>query len=96
MLIKRMLMNVLISGVIVAVAHPLLLPLLLPAAWRTPYVQSLQAMRFPVGAAHMSFNMRGILTYVSAVHAAVVFLVMYGLTKDASRDASIRTGAPRG
>jgi hypothetical protein len=59
----------------------LLSPLLMPQAWRTPYVQSLQAIHFPVGAAHISFNMLGILTYVSAVHATVMFLVMYGLTK---------------
>jgi hypothetical protein len=65
----------------------------MPQSWRTPYVQSLQAIHFPVGAAHISFNMLGIPTYVSAVHAAVMFLVMYGLTKDTSRAASIRTGA---
>ena len=73
----------------VALVHPLLSPLLMPQAWRSPYVQWLQAVHFPVGAAHISFNMFGILTYVSAVHAAVMLFVICGRTKDASRGASI-------
>jgi hypothetical protein len=61
--------------VIVAIVHPMLVPVLLPSTWREPYGRLFEFIHAPVYAGRMGLNVPMLLTVVSLLHA----LLVYGL-----------------
>jgi hypothetical protein len=69
------------SAMIITFAHPLLAPLLMPLSWSTSYTEFLESIRVPVGAGRISYNVAAVLTYVSALQAIVVYMLMVRLAR---------------
>jgi hypothetical protein len=65
------------SALIVAFVHPLLIPLLLPDAWRAHYVHMLEIVHSPVGASRIGLNVVMLLTVVSAIHAIIMAGILW-------------------
>jgi hypothetical protein len=64
------------SAAVVALVHPLLVPLLLPTHWRMPYVQFLAAIHSPVGASQIGLNLTALVTAVSLAQALIVYCIL--------------------
>jgi hypothetical protein len=61
---------------VVAVVHPLLVPVLLPSTWRARYVQFFELIHAPVGAGRMGLNVAALLTVISLLQALLVHSII--------------------
>lgn len=73
----RSILAFLLTLLIVAIVHPLLIPLLLPPAWRAPYVQLFELVHSPVGASRIGLNAFALLTVVSLVQAMLLCGIIF-------------------